>query len=417
VASAVNDIHTACTRRRPTKVDAAADQWPRLVRAGGPTLGAMHAPGRNRLADAGLVILAVLLGGLFFSDSLASGERGPAYPYVDLGVGAAACAALLIRRRWPVVLAALLIPALAASAAAMGATAIAIGSVAVHRSRRVTAVVLAAHAVTVTALFALAAWGTREFWIGLTVVLALDVAAVASGLLVRSQRLLVRSLRDRAREAEEGQRLRAEEARHAERERIAREMHDVLAHRISLLAVHAGALQVRRFATDEERAAAGVIRQCAYEALEDLREVIRMVRDDDHRADPDRPQPVLTDVPALVEQSRRAGMRVELDGVPDVPDGIGRHGYRIVQEGLTNARKHSPGAVVVVSLTTVDDAPGLVVDVTNALTPQMGPADLPGAGSGLVGLRERVHIVGGRLEHGPTADGQFRLHAWLPWRP
>jgi signal transduction histidine kinase len=376
----------------------------------------MRALAGNRLASAGLVILAVLLGGLFFSDSLSGGERGPAYPYLDLGTGAMACAALLLRRRWPVALAAALIPTLAVSASAMGATAIAIGTVAVLRSPRVTTAVLAGHAITVTALFALAAWGTREFWIGLTVVLALDAAAVASGLLVRSQRMLVRSLREQAREAEEGQRLRAEEARHAERERIAREMHDVLAHRISLLAVHAGALQVRRSATEEERAAAGVIRQHASAALEDLREVIRMVRDADP-TDAERPQPVLTDVPALMEQSRRAGMSVKLNGeVPSVPDPLGRHGYRIVQEGLTNARKHAPGALVQVAMTTVDEEPpGLIVEVTNTLAPD-APATLPGAGSGLIGLRERVHIVGGRLEHGPTPDGRFRLRAWLPWR-
>jgi len=378
----------------------------------------MRAPRRNPLVDAGLVTLAALLGGLFFADSLASRDRGPAYPYLDLGFGVAACVALLLRRRWPVALAILLLPTVALSASAMGATAVAMGAVARHRSPRVTVAVVAAHAFLVTTLFALAAGGTQEFWTGVTVVLALDAAAVASGLLVRSQQMLVQSLRDRAREAEEGQRLRAEEARHAERERIAREMHDVLAHRISLLAVHAGALEVRRSATVEERAAAAVIRQCAYEALEDLREVIGMVRDDG-AADADRPQPVLADVPALVEQSRQAGMRVDLDGeVPPVPETIGRHGYRIVQEGLTNARKHAPGAPVRVRLATVDGA--LVVEVANAMPVPVGGAGptaaMPGAGRGLIGLRERVQLVGGRLEHGATPEGQFRLSAWLPWR-
>jgi signal transduction histidine kinase len=387
----------------------------------------MRFPGGRRLTDAGLVLLAVLLGGFFFADSLSTGDHGPAFPYLDLGVGVAACAALLLRRRWPVALALVLMPTLLVSASAMGATAIAIGAVGVYRSVRAAALVLAVHVVAVTTLFAVAAGGTRQFWIGLTVVLALDAAAVAVGLLVRSQRMLVQSLRERARQAEETQRLRAEEARHAERERIAREMHDVLAHRISLLAVHAGALQVRRSATDEERAAAEVVRQHAYAALEDLREVIRMLRS----AGPeegDRPQPVLADVPTLVEQSRQAGMQVELDGLDlnqhdpsvGVPETVGRHAYRIVQEGLTNARKHAPGAPVRVFLSTVDgDAPGLVVEVTNPLPASAAdaPERLPGAGTGLIGLRERVHVVGGRLEHGPTPDGQFRLYAWLPWRP
>src|SRR5581483_2227944 len=253
-------------------------------------------------------------------------------PVTDLVVGGLACLALLARRRWPVALAAVLIPSVALSAAGMGATAVAIGAVATYRSWRVTAVTVAAHATLVLALFALVAPGTGEFVQGSAVVLALDAAVVASGLLVRSQRQLVASLRDRAREAEERHRLQVDEARHVERERIAREMHDVLAHRISLLAVHAGALEVRRSAPEAERRAAGVVRACAYQALEDLRTVVRMLRDDTV-ADPDQPPPTLTDLPALVEQSRVAGTPVSfdnrLDDLAAAPDAVGRHVYRV----------------------------------------------------------------------------------------
>jgi signal transduction histidine kinase len=315
-----------------------------------------------------------------------------------------------------VALAAVLIPSIALSASAMGATAVAIGAVAVYRSWRVTAVVLGAHAITVVALFALTATSTHDFSQGSAVLLALDAAMVASGMLVRSQRRLVASLRERTREAEERHRLQVEEARHAERERIAREMHDVLAHRISLLAVHAGALEVRRSAPEAERRAAGVVRQCAYEALEDLRAVIAMLRDE-AAADADRPQPTLTDLPALIEQSRLAGTSVTLDShlgdLTAASDGIGRHVYRVVQEGLTNARKHAPGEPVRVRLTGGDS---VVVEITNPV-PATAAASLPGAGSGLIGLRERMDLVGGRLEHGRTADGEFRLHARVPWRP
>jgi signal transduction histidine kinase len=373
--------------------------------------------------DAGLIALAALLGGLFFLDSLKTApEQGAFRPIADLVVGTAACLALLLRRRWPVTLALVLIPSLLLSASSMGATAVAMLAVAMYRSWPVTAAMLALHAATVAALFALVATDPREFWQGLLVVLALDAALIASGLFVRSQRLLVQSTRERAREAEEGHRLRVEEARHAERERIAREMHDVLAHRISLLAVHAGALEVRRSAPEDERQAAGVVRQHAYEALEDLRKVIGMLRDDPATADSDRPQPTLVDLPALIEQSRLAGARVTLENrladLPAAPDGIGRHAYRIVQEGLTNARKHAPGAPVRVRLAgpAVDDA-GLVVEVTNPLPARASAAQIPGAGSGLIGLRERMNLVGGRLEHGRTPDGEFRLHAWLPWPP
>jgi signal transduction histidine kinase len=379
--------------------------------------------------------LAAVLGGLFLLDSVrTTAQRDAPNRVVDLVVGAVACGALLLRRRWTVALAVVLIPSIVVSTSAMGATAVAVAAVAVYRSWPVTAAVLSAHAATVATLFALVAPDAAEFWTGLIVLLAMDAALVASGLLVRSQRLLVQSLRERAHEAEEGHRLRMEQARRAERERIAREMHDVLAHRLSLLAVHAGALEVRRSATPQERHATGVVRTCAYEALEDLREVIGMLRDGIGSADVDRPQPTLTDIPSLVEQSRVTGMPVILDmsvaDLPVVPDGIGRHAYRIVQEGLTNARKHAPGEQVRVRLAGPRDGEvagdvvgrggagaGLIVEVSNALAGGVVATMLPGAGSGLVGLAERVHLVGGRLEHGATGDGRFRLRAWLPWRP
>jgi signal transduction histidine kinase len=381
---------------------------------------------RVRLVDLSLVALAALVGALFFADSLQAAQPSPAR-VVDLTVGTLACLALLLRRRWPVALALVLMPVIIFSASGMGATAVAILSVASYRPWRVTAAVAGLHALFVTTLFVLAVESSsREFWQGLLVLLALDAAMVASGLLVRSQRLLVRSLEERAREAEEGHRLRIEEARHHERGRIAREMHDVLAHRISLLAVHAGALEVRRSAPEEERHAAGVIRQSAYEALEDLREVIGMLREPPGDTDPERPQPTLSDLPALIEESRLAGARVTLENrlalEPAVPESVGRHAYRIVQEGLTNARKHAPGAAVRVRLLAGDcgggteAGNGLIVEVANLLPERAIPAQIPGAGTGLIGLRERMKLIGGWLEHGRTPAGEFRLSAWLPWR-
>ncbi len=356
----------------------------------------------SRWTDAGLIGLAAALGALFFLDAQATSSSGP----IDLAVGAAACLAVPLRRRWPVGLALVLIPTLMVSSAAMGATAVAMAGVAAYRPLRTTILVLALHAVFVLALFGLVATSRRDYWQAVVVVLALDAALVASGLLVRSRW-------ERAREAEERQRLRVDEARHAERERLAREMHDVLAHRISLLAVHAGALEVRRSAPEEERQAAAVIRQCAYDALEDLREVIGMLRDEP-AGESERPQPTLAGLPELIEQSRRAGTPVTLkDHLPTAPEHLGRHVYRVVQEGLTNARKHAPGAPVLVRLD--GDAEGLTVGITNPVPATPGN-QLPGAGSGLIGLTERMHLVGGRLEHGRTAAGEFRLHAWLPWR-
>jgi signal transduction histidine kinase len=199
-------------------------------------------------------------------------------------------------------------------------------------------------------------------------------------------------------------------------------MHDVLAHRISLVSLHAGALELRLDARDDEGArAAGVIRDCAHQALEDLREVIGVLRVDRVGAEwvddaPDRPQPALVDLPALVDESRRAGMLVLLESriaePGAVPAVIGRSAYRVAQEGLTNARKHAHGSrvSVVVSGAAGD---GLTVEIRNPWP--VRDTGIPGAGTGIIGLTERVSLAGGRMEHGRTESGDFRLRAWLPW--
>jgi signal transduction histidine kinase len=264
-------------------------------------------------------------------------------------------------------------------------------------------------------------------WLLLLVGVAVQSAAVGWGLFIRFRRQLVLSLRDRAERAETEAQLRAEQAQQRARDEIAREMHDVLGHRLSLLSVHAGALEFRPDAPAEEVArAAKVIRENAHQALQDLREVVGVLR----APVGELPQPTLADVRQLVAESGRAGMRVALrDEVSDaVPDLAGRTAYRVVQEALTNARKHAPGAEVRVHLAGSPGA-GLTVEVRNdapTATPGPGPADPgpayasgpaadPGAGQGLAGLAERVALASGRLEHGPTAEGGWRLLAWLPW--
>jgi signal transduction histidine kinase len=228
------------------------------------------------------------------------------------------------------------------------------------------------------------------------------------------------SLQDRAERAETEQQLRVEQARQHERARIAREMHDVLAHRISLLSLHAGALEFRPDAPpDEIGRAAGVIRSSAHQALEDLRAVIGVLREGHDGDGPERPQPTLADLPALIDESRAAGMRVRYDWhLPAaVPDALARNAYRIVQEGLTNARKHARGSAVDV---TVDGGPdeGMTIEVRNRLPVGAAVAgDIPGTGTGIVGLAERASLAGGRLEHGRTEAGDYRLWAWLPWPP
>lgn len=330
----------------------------------------------------------------------------------DIGVAVLALMLVPVLLRWPVVGAVLLAALAAVSPCATPPATIGTLHVA---QRRPLATALAVGAVGVGAH---AVQGLLRPIPGLPYgwFLVLDVVAhaalVAWGALARSRAALLESLRERARRAEAEQAERVAAARVHERTRIAREMHDVLAHRLSLVAASAGALEYRPDARPEQvTRAAGVVREGVHRALEELREVIGVLRADE--SEPQRPQPVLADLTALVAESRDAGTPVHLDDrVSDpcaVPDTTGRTAYRVVQEALTNARKHAPGAAVHVR---VEGGPGdgLVIEVRNRLGGD--PAGRPG--SGLVGLEERAELAGGRLTHQVTA-GEFRLHAALPW--
>jgi signal transduction histidine kinase len=247
----------------------------------------------------------------------------------------------------------------------------------------------------------------------------MTVIAGLWGMLIRGRRQLIVTWRDRAERAESEQRLRVAQARVLERTRIAREMHDVLAHRISLLSLHAGALEFRPGAPPEEIAgAAAVVRSSAHQALQDLRAVIGVLRTGQPEDEqiPERPQPTLSALPALADESRAAGIRVRLDIAPapeSVPAATGRAAYRIVQEGLTNARKHAPGAAVRVAVGGAS-GDGLTIEVRNPMPITVPASPIPGTGMGLIGLAERALLAGGRLDHG-RVDDDFVLTAWLPW--
>ncbi|MFC5833775.1 sensor histidine kinase, partial [Nonomuraea insulae] len=243
-------------------------------------------------------------------------------------------------------------------------------------------------------------------------------ALLGWGALARSRRALLGSLRERARRAEAEQGRRIAEARMAERRRLAREMHDVLAHRLSLVATHAGALEYRPDSSPDQLArAAGVVRTGVHQALEELRQVIGLLREQDDELDELEPRPGLADLPGLIAEARQTGqpvrVREEVTDDAGLPAAASRTAYRVVQEGLTNARKHAPGQPIEVLLRGAPGTP-LLIDIRNPLAPA-GTAPLaPGSGLGLVGLTERVRLAGGQLDHHNT-DGEFRLRARLPW--
>ena len=241
------------------------------------------------------------------------------------------------------------------------------------------------------------------------------IIALLIGLLGRSptdanqQRAAAQAARQDAWEAQ------LNETRLLERERIAREMHDVVAHRISLIALHAGAL-AHHMRSDEGEAGdlARAIQTNAQSSLDELRTMLARLRG--NAAPPEPPQPTLSGLDALLADARSAGQQVavELDGNPaQVPDRVSRHAYRIVQEGLTNARKHAPGSPVALSLKTTADR--LRVVVRNRLADLAQP-DRSGSGLGLVGIAERVDLVGGDLSHGIEGE-EFILKATLPYTP
>ena len=220
-------------------------------------------------------------------------------------------------------------------------------------------------------------------------------------------------------------------------------MHDVLAHRLALVATYAGALEFRPDGSPERLAqAAGAVRAGVHQALDELRDVITVLRADDADAasGPGSPQPTLLDLPRLVDETRAVGTRVTFDvgcDSADLPKALGRSAYRVVQEGLTNARRHAPGSPVQVRVTGRRGGE-LVVEVRSSMS-SLVPAAAPssagagagtGTGTGLVGLAERVELLGGGLEAGVESgvwsgvwsgvssglsDDAFVLRARLPW--
>jgi signal transduction histidine kinase len=225
-------------------------------------------------------------------------------------------------------------------------------------------------------------------------------------------------LEERARRLEMERDQQAQIAAATERARIARELHDVVAHNVSVMVVQAeGAAYAMDTAPENTRKALGAIADTGRSALAEMRRLLGVLRTKDGEADR-APQPGIDQLEDLLEQVRSTGLPVDfkIDGVPvELPQGVALAAYRIVQESLTNALKHAAPGPVVVRLGWA--GPLLAVEVSSVFGDRAGPR-APGSGAGLVGMRERVALLGGAIETGPvrTDDGPriWRVRAELP---
>jgi signal transduction histidine kinase len=367
-------------------------------------------------------VFAVVIGGLLWL-SVAQDQWQSARTlfWGDLALGVASLAAMQCRRRWPFAVTVLTVAATAVSVSAIGPWIVCQVSLSARRRWREILPTAALSVLAGQALLAVQPNQTMSWYVNLLFCVLAAGVVVAIGMYLGARRDLIASLQDRAERAEREQALQVSTARAGERTRIAREMHDVLAHRMSLVAVHAGALAYRTdLSAAETRETAAIIQANSQRALADLREILGLLRDTERGIDVThhRPQPTLGDLDSLLDDERAAGahvtLRSDLEDLDALPESIGRSAFRIVQEGLTNARKHAPHAIVTVELTG-HPGNGLDLSVRNPVRVGGELDGKDGAGFGLVGLAERAAASHGRLEHGLTRNGDFVLRAWLPW--
>ncbi|MFF4633101.1 sensor histidine kinase [Streptomyces griseorubiginosus] len=242
---------------------------------------------------------------------------------------------------------------------------------------------------------------------------------------IRTRRAYFAQLEERNARLEKEREAQAKVAVAAERARIARELHDVVAHNVSVMVVQAdGAAYVLDAAPDQAKKALETISSTGRQALAEMRRLLGVLRTGEHQEGGEYvPQPDVEQIEDLVEQCRGSGLPVDfkIEGTPrPLPSGVELTAYRIVQEALTNTRKHGgPHAGASVRLVYFDDGLGLLVEDDGKGAPhelyEEGGAD--GAGHGLIGMRERVGMVGGTLDAGPRPGGGFRISALLPLKP
>ena len=367
-------------------------------------------------------VFAVVIGGsLWLSVAGDQWQSARTLFWGDLALGVASLAAMQYRRRWPLAVTILTVAATAVSVSAIGPWIVCQVSLSARRRWREILPTAALSVLAGQASLAVQPNRTMSWYVNLLFCVLAAGVVVAIGMYLGARRDLIASLHDRAERAEREQALQVSTARAGERTRIAREMHDVLAHRMSLVAVHAGALAYRTdLSAAETRETAAIIQANTQRALADLREILGLLRDTERGIDVThhRPQPTLADLDSLLDDERAAGahvtLRSDLEDLDALPESIGRSAFRIVQEALTNARKHAPHAMVTVELTG-HPGNGLDLSVRNPVRVGGELNGKDGTGFGLVGLAERAAASHGRFEHGLTPNGDFVLRAWLPW--
>lgn len=360
------------------------------------------------------VVTAVILVGL----SLSGGAS--ARP-LSLALGVGAGIVLAARRRWPgwtlagsgVLVAVLVHVNPSAAVVAVLAPAVALYSLALRRGRTQQ---LVAGAVAVAAVIT-ADLLHGGLAIGQTIAHCLLVAVpLLAAEVIRTHQANVRLLVERLKSAEQAREQEAQRRTEQERIRIARELHDVVAHTLTEVNVTAAAA-AERAPAGEARTALEHIERSSHDAIGELRGILGVLRERDSADPPHGPAPGVDDIAELICRARTAGLDVRLDIAGSPPtrpsEATSLAAYRIVQESLTNVRRHAPGATAAVTVRY--DTVQLELTVDN------GPGDAPvqmstEPGVGIIGMRERANAVGGRLSAGPCAAG-FRVHADLPYQP
>jgi signal transduction histidine kinase len=324
-----------------------------------------------------------------------------------------ACAAMLLRRRWPFLAVLVTVPGFLAGWATV-ASMIALATLAKRRQHHWLTWVGTGLVFTGAFVkwpledFVAQTWRQHASWaIYATIYAGMPLAI---GLLISVRQELSARIAQLAVSRDREYQLQAETVRSAERARLAREMHDLVSHQVTLIAMQAGALQVST-GDEDARQAATTIRELSTRTLEELRNLVGILRSGMGEEDT---HPGLDEVGALARDFDMK-VTVAMEAVPELlPAPVSRAAYRTVQEALTNVRKHAVGAEAAVRVVARQDT--LFVEVRNA-APDKRPAGLPSGGHGLTGLRERTGLLGGTFHAGPTPEGGFRVEAVYPIQP